>query len=71
MIPPKCPLCGCEAVDSSQQQTLPTQPSVTENVVCHCLAGHRFVVLWQEHCPTSTERHSSQPKYASSAVSSA
>jgi hypothetical protein len=68
MISPKCPVCGCEAVDSSQQKTLPIQQFVTENIVCHCLASHRFVVSWQEHCPAATERHNSQRSYASSAV---
>ena len=48
MAVPICPVCGCKAVDSSQQKTLSTQQSMgecgAEVVVCHCAESHRFVV---------------------------
>jgi len=48
----KCPVCDCDAIESSGQGTLPTQQSVIplddETVVCHCALGHRFIVSAKE-----------------------
>lgn len=45
---PRCPVCGCDADDLSQQETLVAPPSMdkpdAELVICHCTQSHRFVV---------------------------
>ena len=45
---PRCPVCGHEAVDLSQQETHSAQQSMdksdAEVVICHCKESHRFVV---------------------------
>jgi hypothetical protein len=51
MAVPICPLCGCVAVEYSQQQTLSTQQQVRLAdmiVVCHCAMSHRFIVSANE-----------------------
>jgi hypothetical protein len=44
----RCPICGCEASDLSQLQTLAAPQSVDESdaevVICHCMESHRFLV---------------------------
>ena len=49
----RCPVCGCEAADLSQQKPLaapqPVDKSDAEVVICHCIESHRFVVLLDEH----------------------
>ena len=45
---PRCPICGYEAVDLSQQATHSASQSMgnsdAEVVICHCKESHRFVV---------------------------
>jgi hypothetical protein len=45
---PRCPVCGCDAADLSQQETLAAPQSMdkpdAEFVICHCIQSHRFVV---------------------------
>jgi hypothetical protein len=45
---PRCPICGCEADDLSQQETLAAPQSVDKSdakvLICHCVQSHRFVV---------------------------
>jgi hypothetical protein len=52
MSVPRCPVCGCEAADLSQQETDAAAQSVekshAEFVVCHCVESHRFVVSLEE-----------------------
>jgi hypothetical protein len=44
----KCPICSCEAIDSSRSEMLsarqPISPTESEVVICHCAESHRFVV---------------------------
>ena len=45
---PRCLVCGCDADDLSQQETLAAlqakDKSDAEVVICHCIQSHRFVV---------------------------
>ena len=65
----KCPVCGCEAADLSQQQPLAAPQSVdkseAEVVVCHCIESHRFVVSLDEHVIAQAETRPTplQPKW--------
>jgi hypothetical protein len=49
---PRCPVCGCDAADLSQQESLAAPPSMdksdAEVVICHCMQSHRFVVSLAE-----------------------
>jgi hypothetical protein len=56
---PRCPVCGCEAVDLSQQDTHSAlqsmNKSTAEIVICHCLENHRFVVSLKERASVESE----------------
>lgn len=49
---PRCPVCGSEAVDSSQQDTHSVSQTMNESsakiVICHCSEKHRFVASLKE-----------------------
>jgi hypothetical protein len=49
---PRCPVCGCEAVDLSEPDTRSAPQSMNKSgaeiVICHCLENHRFVVSLNE-----------------------
>jgi hypothetical protein len=48
---PKCPVCGCEAADLSQQTLTAPQSGDKwgeQVVICHCMQSHRFVVSLPE-----------------------
>jgi hypothetical protein len=69
----KCPVCGCNAVNSSRQEGLRAQQPAKEDdpkvVMCHCVASHRLVVSFREHylalrksiTSPLTERYNPQP----------
>jgi hypothetical protein len=48
MSVPRCPVCGCNAFELSQQETLAARQSMDKSdgevVICHCVQSHRFVV---------------------------
>jgi hypothetical protein len=52
---PRCPVCGCEAADLSEQGMDAAAQSVekshAEIMVCHCVESHRFVVSVEERVP--------------------
>jgi hypothetical protein len=49
---PRCPVCGCDAADLTQQETLAAPRSMDQSdaevVICHCMQSHRFVVSLAE-----------------------
>jgi hypothetical protein len=49
---PRCPVCGGEAADLSEQEMDAAARSVekshAELMVCHCVESHRFVVSVEE-----------------------
>jgi hypothetical protein len=52
---PRCPACGGEAADLSEQEMDEAAQSVeksrAELMVCHCVESHRFVVSLEERGP--------------------
>jgi hypothetical protein len=57
---PKCPICGCEAVELKTKEGLWLSQSVLNSdlgvVVCHCIESHRFVVSGKDSVTAITER---------------
>ena len=57
---PRCPICGCEAVELKTQEALWTSHSVLNSdlsvIVCHCIESHRFLVSGKDSVTTITER---------------
>ena len=55
MSVPRCPICGCEAANSSQPKTDSAAQYVERPgprlVVCHCTEGHRFLVMLDDRVP--------------------
>ena len=46
----KCPICGADALDSSEQQPLASSVPIGPDavIVCHCSENHRFVTSLKE-----------------------